>query len=69
MAKSDPMLTIARTLSSTEGRRARKIAALKSAYLDGVLKVDESELAKRLLQTAIRDRTATFICPLTDGDC
>ena len=68
MDKSDPTLTVARTLSSDEGKRARKITALKCAYLDGALKIDETELARRLLETAIRDRGENFISPLTDGE-
>lgn len=50
-AKSIP--TVGRMLQSEEGLRARKIAALKSAYQDGELNVDEAQLARRLLEAAI----------------
>lgn len=45
--------TVARMLCSEDGLRARKIAALKSAYQDGELRIDEAALAKRLLEAAV----------------
>lgn len=52
MDKVKSVPTVARLLTSREGARARKIAALKAAYQSGELKVDEGEVARRMLEVA-----------------
>ena len=58
MEKVVTIPTVARVLSSVDGQRARKIAALKSKYAEGDLRVDEREVAKRLLEVALSVRDA-----------
>lgn len=61
MEKVTTIPTVARLLSSEEGLRARKIAALKAAYNDGQLFVDEQEVAKRLLTTALNSTPTSYL--------